>query len=117
MTAWTVIVAERMGFKRTEALSIGTCGKSDVIVIYRISMAASAYTTMNAISKGISIGIYEKGKDQNMEATLGGAQPYVDLMGRRFALASLSGSKGTYCFAECTRGWPTIRKYRVDDFF
>ncbi|THH08656.1 hypothetical protein EW145_g2574 [Phellinidium pouzarii] len=66
MTAWATIVAERMGFKREEALSI-----------------ASAYTEMNAISKGVSLGIFEQGKGKGMEIRKGESQPYVDLMGRR----------------------------------
>jgi hypothetical protein len=41
------------------------------------------YTEMNAISKGVSLGIYDKGKGKDMEASRGGAQPYVELMGRR----------------------------------
>ncbi|KAL4241938.1 hypothetical protein ABKN59_000495 [Abortiporus biennis] len=83
MTAWAFVVAERLGFHREEALSI-----------------ASVYTEMNAISKGVSIGIYDKGKAKGIEATKGGSQPYVDLMGRRplFQTASsrwLALSKGT----------------------
>jgi len=69
MTAWAMVVAERMGFQREEALSI-----------------ASVYTDMNAISKGVSLGIYEPDKGNNMEASPSGAQPYVDLMGRRIPL-------------------------------
>jgi hypothetical protein len=38
---------------------------------------------MNAISKGVSLGVYKEGKDKGMEAPVGGAQPYVELMGRR----------------------------------
>ncbi|THH05629.1 hypothetical protein EW146_g9851, partial [Bondarzewia mesenterica] len=41
MMAWAFIVAERLGFQREEALSI-----------------ASVYTEMNAISKGISLGLH-----------------------------------------------------------
>ncbi|KAI0092018.1 hypothetical protein BDY19DRAFT_990766 [Irpex rosettiformis] len=66
MTAWSFIIAERLGFTREEALSI-----------------ASVYTEMNAISKGVSIGIYSKDKKDGVEADKGGSQPYVDLMGRR----------------------------------
>ncbi|KAJ3901220.1 hypothetical protein F5879DRAFT_348171 [Lentinula edodes] len=66
MTAWATVVAERMGFQREEALSI-----------------ASSYTEMNALSKGVSLGIYREGKQKGLEATKGGTQPYVDLMGRR----------------------------------
>ncbi|KAF8640015.1 hypothetical protein AX17_001259 [Amanita inopinata Kibby_2008] len=68
MMAWATVVAERLGFKREEALSI-----------------AVVYTEMNAITKGVSLGIYhdkqsiQRGKD----AEKGGEQPYVDLMGRR----------------------------------
>ncbi|KAI0773438.1 hypothetical protein BC629DRAFT_1291076 [Irpex lacteus] len=66
MTAWSFIVAERLGFSREEALSI-----------------ASVYTEMNAISKGVSIGIYSEAKKNGVEASKDGSQPYVDLMGRR----------------------------------
>ncbi|KAE9410642.1 hypothetical protein BT96DRAFT_984149 [Gymnopus androsaceus JB14] len=66
MTAWSTIVAERMGFEREEALSI-----------------ASSYTEMNAIAKGVSLGIYKDGKQKGLEAVKGGTQPYVDIMGRR----------------------------------
>ncbi|KAF9076721.1 hypothetical protein BDP27DRAFT_1209460 [Rhodocollybia butyracea] len=66
MAAWATIVAERMGFQRDEALSI-----------------ASSYTEMNAISKGVSLGMYKDGKQNGLEAVTGGTQPYVNLMGRR----------------------------------
>ncbi|KLO08268.1 hypothetical protein SCHPADRAFT_916979 [Schizopora paradoxa] len=66
MTAWATVVAERLGFKREEALSI-----------------ASAYTEMNAISKGVSLGIFEKGRADGVELAKGESQPYVDFMGRR----------------------------------
>ncbi|KII95106.1 hypothetical protein PLICRDRAFT_48075 [Plicaturopsis crispa FD-325 SS-3] len=66
MSAWATVVAERMGFQREEALSI-----------------ASVYTEMNAISKGVSLGIYKEDKKKNRDAPLGGTQPYVDIMGRR----------------------------------
>lgn len=39
---------------------------------------------MNAISKGVSLGIYDHNKGKGMEAsTMSNAQPYVQLMGRR----------------------------------
>lgn len=44
---------------------------------------ASAYTEINAISKGVSLGIEEKDKGKNLEASRVGTQPYIDLMGRR----------------------------------
>ncbi|SJL01897.1 uncharacterized protein ARMOST_05221 [Armillaria ostoyae] len=67
MSAWAMIVAERLGFRREEALSI-----------------ASVYTEMNALSKGVSLGIYKDGKQKGLDAIKGGSQPYVELMGRRF---------------------------------
>ncbi|KAL5530672.1 GLN1 [Sanghuangporus sanghuang] len=70
MSVWATIVAERLGFKREEALSI-----------------ASAYTEMNAISKGVSLGIFEKNKGKGVELVKGESQPYVDLMGRRYVFA------------------------------
>ncbi|PIL37119.1 hypothetical protein GSI_00811 [Ganoderma sinense ZZ0214-1] len=66
MMAWAFVVAERMGFQREEALSI-----------------ASVYTEMNAISKGVSLGLYKDGKQDGREASRTGSQPYVELMGRR----------------------------------
>jgi hypothetical protein len=46
-------------------------------------MLASVYAEMNAIAKGVSIGIYDKGKGKVIEAVPIGSQPYFDLMGRR----------------------------------
>ena len=44
---------------------------------------------MNAISKGVSLGIFEPSKNKGMEATKGGSQPYVDIMGRRLVFLYL----------------------------
>ncbi|KAG2348986.1 hypothetical protein BDR05DRAFT_1028076 [Suillus weaverae] len=66
MTAWAAVVAERLGFEREEALSI-----------------ASVYTEMNAISKGVSLGIFDKSRKKEIEPIKGSTQPYVDLLGRR----------------------------------
>ena len=44
---------------------------------------ASVYTEMNAISKGVSLGLYKDGKQDGREASRTGSQPYVELMGRR----------------------------------
>ncbi|KIY74050.1 hypothetical protein CYLTODRAFT_406103 [Cylindrobasidium torrendii FP15055 ss-10] len=54
MSAWALVVAERQGFQRAEALSI-----------------ASVYTEMNALSKGVSLGVYKE-KQAVIE---GGNQP------------------------------------------
>ncbi|KAK1236492.1 hypothetical protein PQX77_000269 [Marasmius sp. AFHP31] len=88
MTLWATMVAERMGFKREEALSIGIDTRSLIchfpsmnqnhLVLY----SASVYTEMNAISKGVSLGIFEEGKGKGLDATSGGTQPYVDFIGR-----------------------------------
>lgn len=69
MMAWAIAVAERLGFRREEALSI-----------------ASVYTEMNAVTKGVSLGIYESGKERGMEAIKGGSQSYIEFMGRRIPL-------------------------------
>ncbi|EJD01102.1 uncharacterized protein FOMMEDRAFT_90098 [Fomitiporia mediterranea MF3/22] len=74
MSLWATIVSERLGFKREEALSI-----------------ASAYTEMNAISKGVSLGIFEQKKGKGIELEKGQSQPYVDLMGRRPLYTTQSG--------------------------
>jgi hypothetical protein len=82
MTAWAFVVAERMGFKREEALSIGLCTSLHTFSPFT-RQTASVYAEMNAISKGMSLGIYSKDKDKGLEAEIGGSQPYVDIMGRR----------------------------------
>lgn len=54
-----------------------------------LSREATVYTEMNAISKGVSLGIYDTGKGKGVEAARGGLQPYVDLMGRRSVFHNL----------------------------
>lgn len=77
MTAWAMVVAEKLGFKREEALSI-----------------ASAYTELNAISKGTSLGIMGKGKTPASEVMESNNQPHIELMGRRIPL--LTGNNGQW---------------------
>jgi hypothetical protein len=43
---------------------------------------------MNAVSKGISLGIFKKEKEKGLEASRAGSQPFVELMGRRWAFFS-----------------------------
>ncbi|KAI6003857.1 hypothetical protein EDD15DRAFT_2220778 [Pisolithus albus] len=76
MTAWATIVAERLGFDREESLSI-----------------ASVYTEANAISKGVSLGLIEERRRNDIETLPEGKQPYVDLMGRRIPLYQTRKSK------------------------
>lgn len=76
MTAWAMVVAERLGFEREEALSI-----------------ASVYTEMNAISKGVSLGLIDESRKKEIEILPEGKQPYVDLMGRRIPLYQSRSSK------------------------
>ncbi|KAF9247293.1 hypothetical protein BU15DRAFT_84810 [Melanogaster broomeanus] len=66
MTAWATVVAEHLGFEREEALSIG-----------------SVYTEMNAVTKGVSLGLIDESRKKEIEPIPGEKQPYVDLMGRR----------------------------------
>ena len=49
---------------------------------------------MNAISKGVSLGVYDKKREADLKAAhAGGTQPYVDLLGRRVPLyRSASGA-------------------------
>lgn len=76
MTAWAMIVAERLGFDREESLSI-----------------ASVYTEANAVSKGVSLGLIEERRRNDIETLPEGKQPYVDLMGRRIPLYQTRKSK------------------------
>ncbi|KAF8663405.1 hypothetical protein AX16_000977 [Volvariella volvacea WC 439] len=67
MTAWVMTVAEHLGFKREEALSI-----------------ASVYTEMNAIEKGVSIGLLnERATGSRVNTSKTGNQPWVEVLGRR----------------------------------
>ncbi|GAA5910900.1 hypothetical protein JCM6882_001925 [Rhodosporidiobolus microsporus] len=68
MTAWACIVAERLGFRRQEALSI-----------------AHVFTDMNASSKGVSLGIM--GPDA-AKVEVGPSQPFVDILGRKVPVLS-----------------------------
>ena len=43
------------------------------------------YTELNAVSKGTSLGIFTKDDDRGVEAAKDGSQPYIELMGRRWA--------------------------------
>ncbi|KAF4602044.1 hypothetical protein EYR40_005245 [Pleurotus pulmonarius] len=74
MSAWATVVAERMGFNREEALSI-----------------ASVYTEMNAISKGVALGIFDKSRANDASASRNGSQPYVDFIGRRSLYETQNG--------------------------
>ncbi|GBE79710.1 hypothetical protein SCP_0209110 [Sparassis crispa] len=69
MAVWAMVVLERQGFKREEALSI-----------------ALAFTQMNAIYGGVSANIFPKGKEKEFERSLTSSQPYVDLMGRKMCV-------------------------------
>jgi hypothetical protein len=69
-------------------------------------LVASVYTEMNAITKGASLGIYPKSSTyslsvlpntkSNTASHNGGAQPYVDLMGRRIPLIQISSADGSH---------------------
>jgi hypothetical protein len=88
MTAWAFVVAERTGFRQSEALSIGRWPPPTIVDLAH-TYIASAYTDMNAISKGVSLGIYEKGQERSMEATMIGAQSYADILGRRYVCLAI----------------------------
>ena len=45
---------------------------------------------MNAISKGVSLGIFEKNKGKGVDLIKGESQPYVDLMGRQYDFKHLT---------------------------
>lgn len=38
---------------------------------------------MNAVAKGLSLGIIDQSRKKEIEPISGGQQPYVDLMGKR----------------------------------
>ncbi|GAA5996867.1 uncharacterized protein JCM10292_006051 [Rhodotorula paludigena] len=68
MTAWACIVAERLGFRRQEALSI-----------------AHVFTDLNATSKGVSLGIMSS---DALKVDVGPSQPFVEILGRRVPVLS-----------------------------
>jgi len=84
MTAWATIVAERLGFEREEALSIGTHPVGGCRLHVK-RHEASVYTEMNAISKGVSLGLFDETRKKGVEPIKDSIQPYVDLLGRRCA--------------------------------
>ena len=61
---------------------------------------------MNAISKGVSLGLYDKKRETDLKAAhAGGAQPYVDLLGRRVPLyRSASGAWRAFSAEDSTGG-------------
>jgi hypothetical protein len=61
---------------------------------------------MNAISKGVSLGIYDKKREADLKAAhSGGAQPYVDLLGRRVPLyRTASGSWRAFTIGDSPGG-------------
>jgi hypothetical protein len=87
MTAWATIVAERLGFEREEALSIGTHSILHLVALLDALKRheASVYTEMNAISRGVALGLFDETRKREIEPIKDGTQPYVDLMGRRYA--------------------------------
>jgi hypothetical protein len=87
MMAWAAVVAEKLGFMREEALSVGTVASVVYKILYLPDLCtASVYTEMNATARGVATGIYEKGKEKGMEPDVTTAQPHVELMGRRWEL-------------------------------
>jgi len=84
MMSWAMLVAERMHFSREEALSIGTQTREHREKEHQNIFVASVYTEMNAVTKGVSLGIYNKDTERGREAVANGSQPYVELIGRRY---------------------------------
>ncbi|GAA5932059.1 hypothetical protein JCM3775_004228 [Rhodotorula graminis] len=68
MTAWACVVAERLGFRRQEALSI-----------------AHVFTDMNATSKGVSLGLMSA---DALKVAVGPSQPFVEILGRKVPVLS-----------------------------
>jgi len=89
MTTWAMVVAERLGFRREEALSI-----------------ASVYTEMNAVSKGSSLGIIKKDQSAAGEVLASPSQPHIDLMGRRIPLLSDKDGQWRALTPAGTPVWP-----------
>ena len=83
MMAWSMLVAEKMQFSRAEALSIGAPAFHIQSWSFTEPTAATVYTEMNALSKGVSLGIYKANEERGREARVEGSQPYVELIGRR----------------------------------
>ena len=65
LTLWATVVAERLGFDRDAALTLG-----------------KGVTGLNAQAKGQRLGIFEKPKDQPAEARKRGEQFSVAILGR-----------------------------------
>ncbi|PPQ98513.1 hypothetical protein CVT24_004004 [Panaeolus cyanescens] len=90
MMAWAMVVAERLHFSRAEALSI-----------------ASVYTELNALTKGISLGLYHKDVDRGEEAPKDGAQPplYKTQSGQWRALSNGEPSQPSSAYSYLSRSF------------
>ncbi|PWN49787.1 hypothetical protein IE53DRAFT_387968 [Violaceomyces palustris] len=64
MTAWTTILLERLGFDRSEALSLSHC-----------------YVNYTSTMRGVSLGILPKSERDKVENSVGTNQPHFELMG------------------------------------
>ncbi|KAL8279292.1 hypothetical protein RQP46_008329 [Phenoliferia psychrophenolica] len=94
LTAWACVCAERLGFKRQEALSI-----------------AQSFTDVTASAKGVSLGILPASAAR---ASAGSSQPYVELMGRQIPVLTMQDgewrgiTKGAV--AEPAQAWSYLQR-------
>jgi hypothetical protein len=94
LTLWAVVVAERLGYKKDSALTLG-----------------KALSGLNAQSKGRALGIFEaKEKEKAVKVSPGLEVEFVELMGRR--IPATRGPKG---FLALDKGKPmdpeSVRRY------
>jgi len=87
MTAWACVVAERLGFRRQEALSIGASRLTLVQLtaerradLGASDPAAHVFTDLNATSKGVSLGLMSA---DALKVEVGPSQPFVEILGRK----------------------------------
>lgn len=64
LTAWCVVLLERLGFGRREALSVAHC-----------------YVSRTATARGVAIGVFPASKAQVESTHVGSGQPHFELMG------------------------------------
>ncbi|GAC71804.1 hypothetical protein PANT_5c00082 [Moesziomyces antarcticus T-34] len=77
MTAWAVVLLERLGFSRPEALSLAHC-----------------YVNYTSTMRGISLGIIPAAEKERAAHTVGPNQPHFELMGVKIPVMHMQD--GTY---------------------
>lgn len=98
MTAWATVVAERLGFSRAEALSVGESSASfppNSAIVRDLTLSilindlhpAHTYVNLTSTARGINLGIIPP--SERNKHVVGPSQPHFELMGVRVPVMQL----------------------------